>query len=319
MRNLIAELEAVGIDVLWTFPVSTDWRKHQNSIRKKPKVDAFIVNGEGTIHRANERKFAMALVSLAEFAEKELSTPSYLINSTLHKNPDSAYQLLSHYRAIYVRDQRSLNELNQAGLKGAYVPDLTFAGQGLSLPLGKLKGCVIDSAIKEDTAKLKLYAEQQGFDFRSMIVARPENAKFLRSPRPYVKNVYRWLSGEYKVSTDPDSYIQYLKQHQLVVTGRYHTVTMCIKNEIPFVALESNTPKVNSLLNDVFGHSDRSLTLEQIESSDLSNGLAFSEADTHAMRSFCQSARDNIHSMIADIKADIESPRTTDFDYAESP
>lgn len=312
MRNLLKELQDAGIEVSWTYPVSTDWRKNKRTILKKPKVDAIIVNGEGTIHRAEERKFAMALASLAKFAEKNMATPCYLVNATLHKNSPRVYELISHYRAVYVRDQKSLQELNAAGVAGKYVPDLTFAGDSKA-PAKAVKGaCVIDSAVKEDSAALKDYAEEQKIPFRSMIVARPGNAKFIRSPRPYVKNVYRWLKSERRISTDPDAYISYLREHSLVITGRYHTVTMCVKNQIPFVALESNTPKVNSLLTDIFSDASRSMKMDDVKEV---RELPFSDQEVHDIEMFCDMAKQAIQLMIRSIATDIASDKVNNYSY----
>jgi len=315
MRNLLNELKLVGAEVIWTFPVSTDWRKHKRKLLNMPAVDAIVVNGEGTIHRAEERKFAMALASLADFAKRELNTPCYLINATLHRNSARTYQLISSYRAIYVRDKRSLHELQSAGLAGQYVPDMTFAGNA-SLSKVKASGvCVIDSAIKEDSAFLAEFAESKKLTFRSMIVARPGNAKFLRSPRPYIKNIIRWMCGEYRIPTDPDFYIEFLKQHRLVITGRYHTVTMCVKNRIPFVALESNTPKVDSLLNDIFGGSDRSTPIEDIVKIDLEEVQGFSEVELSQIDIFCEDARFAIRNMVEHIAEDVVSDRNHEYIY----
>lgn len=317
MKNLLEELDQLGIDVCWTYPVSNDWRKNKNAILNKPKVDAIIVNGEGTIHHAEERKFAMALASLAEFVQKKFNIPCYLINATLHKNSDRTYRLLSAYRAIYVRDQRSLHELNKAGLPGKYVPDLTFAGGSKDPSPGGNGTCVIDSAVKEDYVELKNYAEQFKLPFRSMIVARPGNAKFLRSPRPYVKNIYRWLKSERKISTNPDSYIEFLRNYDLVLTGRYHTVTMCIKNQVPFVALESNTPKVNSLLLDVYNSSGRSMTIEEFKQDSDKGKYLFSNTEIKSMTDFCQHAEVSIHLMLKKISEDIRFGKGSEYCYEE--
>jgi hypothetical protein len=77
-----------------------------------------------------------------------------------------------------------------------------------------------------------------------MIVARQWNAKFLRSPRFYVKNIFKYLKHDRKLSTELSVYINYLRSYCLVITGRYYTVSMCLKNKIPFIAIDSNTLKI---------------------------------------------------------------------------
>ena len=52
-------------------------------------------------------------------------------------------------------------------------------------------------------------------------------------------------------------FIKWLCSKELVITGRYHTVTLCILTRTPFVAIESNTPKITALLKDVFDDNSR--------------------------------------------------------------
>ena len=197
MENLLTLLGKNDVEVVWTWAVSVDWRKHKKEIVNKPKVDAIIVNGEGTIHHSKERKFAKALAEFASFSNQTLKVPSYLINATLFKNDAQEYDKLKEYRAIYVRDKGSLQELNDYKLTGKYVPDLTFGKNDHKYSkLNPSKGAVIvDSAIKQDNPILKSFAEKYNVPFKSMIVARPKNAKFLRSPRPYVKNIIKYLTN----------------------------------------------------------------------------------------------------------------------------
>lgn len=307
MENLLHELSINEADVIWTWPVSVDWRRHVSKIKRMPKVDAIIINGEGTIHHNTDRRFAQALIDFAVFARNELKAPCYLINATLHKNSAAAYQSLASLRAIYVRDKGSLAELQGAGLDGRYVPDLTF-GRNKSYPSIQGKGvCVIDSAVRDDSEGLQAYAQAHNYPFRSMVVARPSNARFLRSPRPWVKNVIRWLQGDRHVSVEPTDYIKYLRSFSMVVTGRYHTVTMCLKNRIPFVCLESNTPKVRYLLEDVMGDTSRSVTMPALQQADLSTYSAFSESELESIDQFNSAAEKAIKEMIANVIRDAGS------------
>jgi hypothetical protein len=60
-------------------------------------------------------------------------------------------------------------------------------------------------------------------------------------------------------------FIKQLLEAELVITGRFHAVTMCILTKTPFVAIESNTPKISHLLLDVFGKNDRIFSIEELE------------------------------------------------------
>ncbi|HHT00089.1 MAG TPA: polysaccharide pyruvyl transferase family protein [Thiomicrospira sp.] len=310
MENLTRLLSENGVEVVWTWPVGIDWRKYKHKIKQQPKVEAIIVNGEGTIHHSAERKHARALSEFANFAKKDLDTPSYLINATLHKNSAQAYENLKAYRLIYVRDKGSLQELQSFGLPGVYVPDLTFAKAGDYIYQPSKRGCVIDTALKSEIPLLKQYCQKHGFDFRSMVVARPSNANFFKSPRPFVKNVYKWLMGDRKVSTQPSAFIEYLAEHEIVITGRYHTVSMCLKNKIPFVAIESNTPKISFLLDDALKDRSRIISFSDLDKLDVEVYGHYSPEELHYLQEFINRAENEIQKMIITVIQDIESTRS---------
>jgi len=310
MENLTRLLKNHQVEVVWTWPVGVDWRKNKSKIKNKPAVDAVIVNGEGTIHHSADRKHARALSEFAEFALAELNTPSYLINATLNQNEASLYKKLSAYKAIFVRDKGSLDELQSFGLEGTYVPDLTFAKSQNYTRVPNKKGCVIDTALKSEIPVLKQYCQRNEFDFRSMVVARPSNANFFKSPRPFVKNVAKWLTQDRHVSTSPSAFIEYLNEYEIVVTGRYHTVTMCLKNKIPFVALESNTPKITFILEDAIHNVDRVIPFSDLDVIDLKKFAHYSESELKSLELFIEKAENDISEMISLIVADITSQRT---------
>ncbi len=301
MENLTRLLELQDVEIVWTWPVGVDWRKHKRQINNQPKVDAIIVNGEGTIHHSLDRKHARALSEFATFAKTELNTPCYLINATLHKNSAEAYENLKAYKLIYVRDKGSLAELKYFGLQGQYVPDLTFAKADEYSYKPSKSGCVIDTALKSEIPFLKKYCKEHNFDFRSMVVARPTNAKFFKSPRPFVKNVIKWLKGDRKVSTKPSAFINYLVEHEIVITGRYHTVSMCLKNNIPFVAIESNTPKISFLLDDALHNRLRVIGFSDLDQLNLEPYKKYSEDELQHLKAFIIRAENEIQQMILTI------------------
>lgn len=309
MENLTRLLEQQGVEIVWTWPVGVDWRKHKRQIKKQAKVDAIIVNGEGTIHHSEDRKHARALSEFADFAKTELHTPSYLVNATLYKNTAQAYEHLKSYRLIYVRDKGSLEELHSFGLPGVYVPDLTFAKAGHYVYKPTKSACVIDTALKSEIPLLKQYCQQHGFDFRSMVVARPTNANFFRSPRPFVKNIFKWLMGDRNVSTQPSAFIDYLADHEMVITGRYHTVSMCLKNKIPFVAIESNTPKISFLLDDALKNRSRIIRFSELSQLDVETCAHYSQEELEHLQAFIVRAEREIEQMVMTIIRDIQEAR----------
>lgn len=298
MRNLEFLFKNKGVDVVWTWPVGVDWRKNKEAILNKDKVDAIIVNGEGTIHHGPKRWQAQALSEFAEFSKNSLKTPVFLINSTLFANDETLYKNLKFYDAIYVRDRMSHEELNNFNIENCFVPDMTFAVPSYLKHDQEKKLCVVDSVMQSDIPFLKDFGRKHHADYCSMIVARPSNYSLLRKPRRFILESIKWLLGERLRSLDPKDFEKHLGNYQLVVTGRYHTITMCLKNKIPFVALESNTPKISYLLKEVLGNTRRVISAQDLDNINLNEWNHFSKNETSSINCFLEKAKKSNVDMI---------------------
>ncbi|WP_170167495.1 polysaccharide pyruvyl transferase family protein [Amphritea balenae] len=306
MDNLHKLLHDNDMSVAWSWPVHKDWRLHKDEILAFPEVDLVIVNGEGTINNSGRKKYAQALMEFAAFSNQYISENCYLINSTLFNNTDESYDLLKAYRGIYVRDRASLAELADRDIVGTYVPDLTFyeAVPYRAVESHKSSICVTDNTVKPMASRLKKYANTKGYRYVTMMLAHPRNKPFWKSPRTYVKNCWKWWFEDRNRSTEPQAYIDTLREYELIVTGRFHTVTMCIKNRIPFAAIASNTPKIENLLGDILGESSRVVTIKDIESDNYPEKWPFTPIEQEKIDQFMLRANVGIEKMICSVKLD---------------
>lgn len=301
MKNLEALLTRFGAEVVWTWPVGVDWRKRKKHILNLPKVDAIIVNGEGTIHHAPRRWQAQALLEFASFAKGELKVPAYLINSTLYANNVSVLDNLKDYDRIYVRDRSSYDELSNQGVTCELVPDMTFAIDA-SIKYQPVKAlCVVDSVMQSDLSTLKSFSKKNNADYCSMVVARPSNYSPWRKTRRFILETLKWFFKERGRTLNPEDFEKFLSQYQMIVTGRYHTVTMCLKNRIPFIALESNTPKISFLLKEVFGNSDRVISVKDLRNVNLNSWNSYTKYELRHIEAFINKAKDKNRKMIKEI------------------
>ena len=76
---------------------------------------------------------------------------------------------------------------------------------------------------------------------------------------------------------------------------------MCLKNQIPFVALESNTPKIRSLLNEVFGNTKRVLSVQDLDNINIDEWNEYSESELIAINAFLKKAEDSNVEMIRNL------------------
>lgn len=311
MSNLEVILKKSAVEILWTWPVGKDWREHKDYLLSLGKVDALIVNGEGTIHNSSEkRKMPESLSQLAAFAKKEMGIPAYLINSTIYMNKEKLYRELLNYNKIYVRDTMSQQECLSHGVEVNYAPDLSMLFPVCENEELKRSGIgVTDSFFKEKTIQLKKVADRNDWDFVPMVRRREARYEGLISKFGKILNRKDKESEGLSFLSNTE-FIKWLRSKNLVVTGRYHTVTLCILTRTPFIAVESNTPKITALLKDVFGDSSRILydiSLVNPESEVLNRFSMFSEKEIVKIDEYFKKIEElnlnMIKAIIEDIKA----------------
>ncbi len=313
MRHLLQGLAAHGMEAPWLWPVGRDWRPHRAELRAAPKVDAVVVNAEGSIHHTASNERARYVAQTGQFAVEELRVPAFLINGTLEELDAEAIGHLRHYQKVFLRDKASVGLGRAPGSKAAGAPDLTLydaasvergGGAGASAPgVG-----VTDSVFTEVTAQLKDLAARRGWEFQSMLEASGggpgEKVRQLQGmPVEQLLAAARELREDGAV----EGFLSFLARQSLVLTGRYHTATMCLLTGTPFLALESNTKKISWLLRDVFQDASRLITLEQALALEKGIQRAWTPRERGQIAAYRVAAGTRIRAMFAEIRAGIEA------------
>jgi polysaccharide pyruvyl transferase WcaK-like protein len=285
MYRLREELARAGISESWSHPVGQDWRPIADDLLQRPAVDVVIVNGEGSIHHAADRPRARYLPEFGQFARTRMGIPAYLINATIVDIDKDVANHLRMFDAIYVRDTGSQRELARFDIPSLVVADLTV-GAELAVASERRGVCVTDSVVKEAAAQLQATAASNKWTTRRMHAKR--------------KGLRVWESW---FRPDPDfrEFAQFLSSHELVVTGRFHCATMCIATRTPFIAVESNTPKISWLLDDVFGDRRRILAISDLARLDAAAFAEWSDTENRAIGKAKAGARDGTTAMFAEI------------------
>jgi len=189
--------------------------------------DIVIINGEGSLHhhpRRNTRWFQFVMKLLPN------NQTSVLIN-TLWQDMgrlENAEQCLDKLSLISVRESYSYNNLIKMYPKKekiSIVPDMIF-GINPNLP----------TIGYGDSVHLKLRG----------IMKKYPNYYPLSSIH---KGTYLNIKDFNMPSTE--SYLSWLKSLELYVTGRFHGVCLASLAGIPFLALKSNSHKVEGILHDM--------------------------------------------------------------------
>lgn len=305
MDTLRRMLATNGIEIAWSWPVGKDWRLYADEMPQKGDVDAVIVNGEGTMHHDTDRPRVVALAEVANLAHDKLGVPALLVNATLYQNSKALYDLVHNFDRVFVRDELSREELESFGLTGVVVPDLTFAFEhGEYAPLRNGIGAT-DSVHRHVSDRLFARSKENGWDFRTMSAPKRPPLRKARRPKVYVSLLRSWSRNRRTYLSTPEKFLQWLTAREVLVTGRFHTVTMCLLTQTPFVAFESNTPKISSLLTSSLGSTSRVISPDAISNIDPAAYATWSETELVALSRFRNDAQTRIEEMFRTIASDV--------------
>jgi polysaccharide pyruvyl transferase WcaK-like protein len=242
MKQLFEGCRLAGINVIHSFQSGrcfVDRYKREISC-----CDMVIINGEGTMH--HDRPGALALMEAGLFAH-QMGIPVALINTVWEDNI-RANKLLSCCSLVFVRESISAKEIRRAGFDAEIVPDLVLTScpdhlfQNSATNHGPV--IVMDDVRRDKAVMLAHYAGARGLQFCRM------------EPRPSLRAVgamFWWgrlcAAGRFAPHFSVDQ-VSKITRASLVVTGRFHGVCLAILAQRPFVAISSNTHKIEGLLAD---------------------------------------------------------------------
>ena len=278
MSVIRSNLERRGIGIAGSWPVALDWKYGLNALPGYRNASVIVVNGEGTIHHTATRRAARQLAQSARNAKATRNVPVYLINATIVSIEAQDIEALRSFDHIYVRESQSHAFLLGHGFSNVdIVPDLCLTA-AFSRPPRTARQVLTDSVIPAVTAQMKQRSLKTGDSFLPMQPLR-------------AVSYLRWALHRSALKTGAAAYYEAIASAGSVITGRFHAVIFCLLAETPFLAIASNTPKIQSTLMDALGDDAR-----MINSGDLERQTPvvpdFSEAELLNMRAYAASARD---------------------------
>jgi polysaccharide pyruvyl transferase WcaK-like protein len=187
------------------------------------RVDAVVVNGEGTLHHGRGTEYYALLA-----AAQQLGKATLIVNSVFEANAGWA-KVLERLDDFCVRDARSLAAARAAGVRCRLVPDSVLAA-GFETDGGfvDLDGRIVVTDWHPDRDN------DVGTTLRRIIDA-VDDAFFF--PLEHGAHAYLWRHT-----------VACWQACACVVTARHHGVYLAALAGRPFVALPSNTTKIEGLL-----------------------------------------------------------------------
>ena len=284
MREMLALMTARGLRQVWSQRVGRNWKPRADAIRALPDLAAIIVNGEGTIHHTATKPKPRRLLELASFAHQELRVPAYLVNATLYEIANEDAARLGEFDAVFVRDHASRLEAQRLGVEARVVPDLTLHAE-LPSWAGERSGiCGTDSVREAIAAQIHQLCRIRGWSYWP--IAYPlRNLK--RQPPSVDKFLPSFIAAYSGVQDYAAVLARFMSRHRLVVTGRYHAVAYAMLTRTPFVAVESNTPKISAMLTDALGSTRRVISAEELPHMDFERFANWDEDELRRLEAFC--------------------------------
>ncbi|HEU5125172.1 MAG TPA: glycosyltransferase [Verrucomicrobiae bacterium] len=248
---------------LWQGNPENSLRAFRNSrlARDLRRVDAVIVNGEGTIHHGG----GLHLLTILAGAQ-EMGLPTFLVNAVFQECECYA-DTLRKLTDFTVRDAASSAYLKQLGIPHRIVLDSIFDAPFDSNPLNDFKGKVVI------TDWHPTREGDVGCALKQLLRELGTEAVFYPLEDPQRERDWRHAVAD-------------LAQAKLVITARHHGVCLAALAGVPFVALGSNTWKVEGMLELLPGNlkvcSDLPMLRQECERAALNRKL-FKEIQRHVL------------------------------------
>lgn len=250
-----------GIEIIASTPAGARWEDSQPLLQGLERSDLIIINGEGTLHHG-----APAGELLLRIVDHPLrrDRPIALINTLWQDNPAAWQPLLRLINLIVVRDGRSQRALNTLGMNVDLCPDLSLSHVWTKAPCQRdAARLAFGDSVYRDVSQslLQAYRDHRGPRIYLPIRSRRRHDDTDRplTLRGRLDNARHALRARGQSLRDPNrlmletaaEYTRHLARCGLHLTGRYHAVCLSIATGTPFVAVASNSQKIEALIEDV--------------------------------------------------------------------
>lgn len=289
MQTIRTALAHRGHDALPSLLVGTDWKASRTAISKIDAAQVLIINGEGTLHHG-KRKGLWLLEAGARV--KANGGKVALINALWQDNPKNWGKLTSQFDLLQCRDSRSAHGLSeQSGKEVLWFGDLSMMQPAEANDFSR-KGITVSCSVNRAAANsLVNFARRTNAAYvpvTSHIKHVSSHAKGLKRilRKTYAEMVQKRFLAKYtntKLVCSDIEYMMELSQRELLVTGRFHAVCMAILTKTPFVAVTSNTWKIEALLADIGLDPARVQPMGALTPDLLEKDWAFSDTENQAM------------------------------------
>ena len=237
--------------------VGTDWKRQDAAKAALEAASLIVINGEGTLHHGKRKGFWLLE---AGARVKANGGKVALINALWQDNPQDWADIAAGFDLLACRDRRSAAALGeQTAQPVSWLGDLSMYDPHLHSETSR-NGVVVSCSVHRDvTSRLADFANETGSNYIPVTTYIKQVNPHLTGLRKIIRTAYanraerRFLTRHPQtrlLQSDAD-YMSEISTHALLVTGRFHSVCMAILTRTPFVAVTSNSWKIETLLDDI--------------------------------------------------------------------
>jgi hypothetical protein len=259
MQALEAGLASAGIHVAATVPAHSDWARDPGFQAALPKAQLLVVNGEGTLH--HDRPAGLRLLQAARHARQH-GLATALVNAGWEANGAEYAAAVRDFDLVSARDSRSAAALRALGVECRIVPDLSLCSPPPAAPASRAGVAYTDSVDPEITLALDALRRESAAQVASIHDVDPTRDfewPFLRAvlgkrdlahPARALALLRARRAQWRHAAPGMDAFLRRLAGLELLVSGRFHACTLALVAGTPFVAVGSNTGKIQALVED---------------------------------------------------------------------
>lgn len=304
-------LKKKSIKLVYSHDTNLGFENYLSLIKKRDiKFDLLIINGEGSLHSSSKK--AKEIIEIGYWTKKVLNKSVILINSVFQNNDQILISKIKSFDLIYVRDKFSQKYLSNNNIECNYVPDLVFSYNKRVKSINSKKIVFTDSVFRN--LSHDLFNLQKSFKNTQFIPlsTRPSIFFFKAYTRfivryyilkiPFIFKKYKNIDYEIqKKYLNYYSFINEISNAKINICARYHAIVFSLIFRVPFVAIKSNTHKVESLLNEI-GLENRLIKIEELKFNNIIKFSSYSNQEIDLIENFIKKSKIKIKDMFTEIK-----------------
>ena len=286
----------------------SNFKKYQKKFN--PDFDILLINGEGSIHNSNIK--SKNIIEIGIWTKNVLKKKVVLFNSVFQNMSNELIKKISYFDLIYIRDSLSHSFLNKNNIVSIYVPDIVLSFKKKIKTFSNHDHIIFtDSVFRDQTHELLKLSKEIDNSLFLPLSTSPSKKYFKTYFRfflryyvlkiPFIFNKYKNFDYEVqKKYVNFDNFLKNITSSKINICGRYHAIIFSIIYKIPFIAIKSNTHKVESLLMEI-GLENRLINIKNINMKIITNLSEFKKKELILIDDFLNKSHSKIKNMFTSI------------------